>query len=185
MMVKPRYLHFCLQVQRLCSAMVSSKPPAGKEFDLQQEQIFFVKVGSGRDRHAELCSNQLSMLLCKLHVCSSQLCIFQQSAAAAAVALLSVLLHTVGYAHASLYSQGDATAAACRKAHLSCSLLTWQLNVQQMLRLQQRLQPHQPLQQLLRTPQHGTTAAAPATLLQMLPHNQKQQQMKSSCWTLL
>jgi hypothetical protein len=36
-----------LQVQRLCSAMVSSKPPAGKEFDLQQEQIFFVKVGLG------------------------------------------------------------------------------------------------------------------------------------------
>jgi hypothetical protein len=33
-----------LQVQRLCSAIVSSKPPAGKEFDLQQEQVFFVKV---------------------------------------------------------------------------------------------------------------------------------------------
>jgi hypothetical protein len=26
--------------------MVSSKPPAGKEFDLQQEQVFFVKVRS-------------------------------------------------------------------------------------------------------------------------------------------
>jgi hypothetical protein len=38
-----------LQVQRLCSAMVSSKPPAGKEFDLQQEQVFFVKVRPGCD----------------------------------------------------------------------------------------------------------------------------------------
>ncbi|KAF6256147.1 hypothetical protein COO60DRAFT_1640983 [Scenedesmus sp. NREL 46B-D3] len=33
-------------VQRLCSAMVSSKPPAGKEFDLQQEQVFFIQEGT-------------------------------------------------------------------------------------------------------------------------------------------
>uniref|UniRef100_A0A383VQE4 Cyclic nucleotide-binding domain-containing protein n=1 Tax=Tetradesmus obliquus TaxID=3088 RepID=A0A383VQE4_TETOB len=33
------------EVARLCSAMVSSKPPPGKEFDLQQEQVFFIKEG--------------------------------------------------------------------------------------------------------------------------------------------
>ncbi|WIA14585.1 hypothetical protein OEZ85_003100 [Tetradesmus obliquus] len=34
------------EVARLCSAMVSSKPPPGKEFDLQQEQVFFIKEGA-------------------------------------------------------------------------------------------------------------------------------------------